>query len=154
MRRATIDPDEQKGTQRRLAYSYRHLVSFEETNLMGNVYFTRHLSWQGRCREMFLRDHAPDVLGELANGLRLVTLRVTCDYFEEARAFDELEIAMRLDSLRGHRIALTFEYLRPSTGSAPIAYGEQEIGCMRLYENGMDPVPPPSSLARALARYC
>ena len=52
------------------AYEYRHVVGFEETNLVGNVYFTEHLRWQGRCREMFLKEHAPEVLAErLEQGL-------------------------------------------------------------------------------------
>ena len=42
-------------------YEYRHVVTFRETNLVGNVYYTNHLEWQGRCRELFLRDHAPEV---------------------------------------------------------------------------------------------
>ena len=37
------------------AFEYRHLVGFEETNLVGNVYYANHVRWQGRCREMFLR---------------------------------------------------------------------------------------------------
>ncbi|HVR11545.1 MAG TPA: acyl-CoA thioesterase, partial [Thermoanaerobaculia bacterium] len=40
-------------------FEYRHLVGFEETNLVGNVYYVNHLRWQGRCREMFLLEHAP-----------------------------------------------------------------------------------------------
>jgi len=48
------------------SYEYRHVVVFEETNLVGNVYYVNHLRWQGRCREMFLREHAPLVLAELA----------------------------------------------------------------------------------------
>ena len=31
-------------------YEYRHIVSFEETNLVGNVYYVNYLRWQGRCR--------------------------------------------------------------------------------------------------------
>ncbi len=46
-------------------YEYRHLVGFEETNLVGNVYYVNYLRWQGRCREMFLRDRAPDVLADI-----------------------------------------------------------------------------------------
>ena len=64
-------------------YEYRHIVGFEETNLVGNVYFVNHLRWQGRCRELFLRDHAPGVLAELGRGLSFVTIHVSCDYFEE-----------------------------------------------------------------------
>jgi enediyne biosynthesis thioesterase len=63
-------------------YEYRHVVGFEETNLIGNVYFVNHLRWQGRCREMFLRDHAPAVLAQIDRGLALVTTRVVCEYFE------------------------------------------------------------------------
>ncbi len=77
-------------------YEYRHVVGFSETNLVGNVYYTNHLSWQGRCREMFLRDHAPEVLEDLQNGLALVTVRVSCDYLSELVAFDQLVIRMRL----------------------------------------------------------
>ena len=44
-------------------YEYPHTVGFEETNLVGNVYYVNYLRWQGRCREMFLKQHAPDVLG-------------------------------------------------------------------------------------------
>ncbi len=57
------------------AYEYRHIVGFEETNLVGNVYYVNHVRWQGRCREMFLRDHVPELLEELSDGLLLVTLK-------------------------------------------------------------------------------
>src|ERR1700675_4195534 len=79
-------------TASRSAFSYRHVVTFEETNMVGNVYFTQHIAWQGRCRELFLKEHAPSILDELARDLRLVTLRVSCEYFEELSAFDEIEV--------------------------------------------------------------
>src|SRR5690348_15573999 len=56
-------------------YEFRHIVSFEETNLVGNVYYVNHLRWQGLCRKMFIREHAPSVLADLSNGLALVTVR-------------------------------------------------------------------------------
>ena len=33
------------------------LSTFDETNLVGNVYFAHYLHWQGHCRESFLADH-------------------------------------------------------------------------------------------------
>ena len=71
------------------AYEYLHTVGFEETNLLGNVYYVNHVRWQGRCREMFLRDHAPSVLGDMAAGLCLVTTRCSCDYLQELSVIDE-----------------------------------------------------------------
>src|SRR5438034_646580 len=114
------------------AYEYRHIIGFEETNVVGNVYYTNHLSWQGRVREMFLRDHAPDILSELSRGLSLATVRVACDYLAELNAFDEIIIRMRLGELTQSRMTLKFEYwrVRPS-GEEIIARGEQQIACLR-----------------------
>ena len=56
-------------------YEYEVTIGFEETNVVGNVYFVNHLRWQGKCRELFLRDHAPGVLRDLANGLRILSVR-------------------------------------------------------------------------------
>lgn len=135
-------------------FTYRHIVSFEETNLVGNVYFTRHLSWQGRCREMFLKYHAPTVLIELARDLRLVTLRVFCEYFEELTALDEIDVQMSLAHMRQHRIGLDFNiYKLQPGGQACIAHGFQEIGCMRATAQGLVPDRPPESLAEALKCY-
>jgi enediyne core biosynthesis thioesterase len=136
------------------SYSYQHTVSFEETNLVGNVYFTRHLSWQGRCRELFLRDYAAEVLDELRGDLRLVTLNVSCEYFAELHALDTVEIQMRLAQLHQHRIKLRFDYLLQ--GSAPellVARGLQEIGCMRQAGGGLAPTAVPGALASALAEF-
>jgi enediyne core biosynthesis thioesterase len=135
-------------------FSYRHVVSFEETNLVGNVYFTRHISWQGRCREMFLKSHAPAVLAELARDLRMVTLKVSCEYFEELTALDEIDVQMSLAHLRQYRIGLDFNIykLQPS-GRVCAARGFQEIGCMRATAKGLMPDRPPDSLAEALKSY-
>jgi enediyne biosynthesis thioesterase len=91
------------------AYEYRHIVGFEETNLVGNVYYTNHVSWQGRVREMFLRDHAPSVLVELQRGLALVTTHCSCDYYNELIAFDQITIRMTLREMTQSRLTLDFE---------------------------------------------
>src|SRR5579883_3357266 len=94
------------------AYEYQHVVGFEETNLVGNVYYVNHLRWQGRCREMFLKDHAPDVLTRLGQDLALVTTRCACEYISELLAFDHLVVRMYLEALTQNRITLRFEYWR------------------------------------------
>ena len=131
-------------------YEYRHVVSFQETNLVGNVYFTNHLAWQGRCREMFLHDHAPDVIAELSRGLALATVNCSCEYFAELSAFDEVIVRMRLAELVQNRIRLAFEYWR---GEELIARGEQQIACMKREGKNLAPVPVPRSLREALAAY-
>lgn len=138
----------------RRAYSYRHIVSFEETNLVGNVYYVHHLSWQGRVREMFLRDHAPEVLDELSRGLALATLRVSCEYLGELYAFDEVIIRMRLGNLTQNRITMLFEYWRAKNGREElVGRGEQEVACLRREGQALVPTPVPKSLREALQAY-
>lgn len=140
---------------RQRAYRWRPFIAFEDTNLVGNVYFARFVSWQGRCREAFLADHAPDVLVALAGELRLVTLTVSCDYFEELRAFDPVEIEMRLAARNGHRITLAFDYWLQRDGAPCLAArGAQTVGCMRDTGGGaLVPTDLPASLAAALDAY-
>lgn len=136
------------------AYEYRHLVGFEETNLVGNVYYVNHLRWQGRCREMFLRDHAPEVLAELSDGLALATVRCACDYLAELEAFDELVIRMRLGGIAQNRVTLLFEYWRQRDGQEElVARGEQQIACMRREGKRAVPTPIPTALREALRAY-
>ena len=136
------------------AYEYRHVVGFEETNLVGNVYYVNHLRWQGRCREMFLRDHAPTVLDELEQGLALATTHCSCDYFDELRALDEIIVRMRLASMAQHKLSLDFQYWRlSSSGEQLIARGKQGIACMRRHGSQMVPTPVPVPLQNALRAY-
>lgn len=136
------------------AYEIRHVVGFEETNLVGNVYYTNHISWQGRCREMFLRDQAPDMLEELSKGLALVTLNVSCSYLVELRAFDEIAIRMHLGSLSQSRMTLQFEYWRiGGEREELVARGEQQIAVMRRAGDRLEPAHVPESLRAALNAY-
>jgi enediyne core biosynthesis thioesterase len=136
------------------AYEYRHRVGFEETNLVGNVYYVNHLRWQGRCREMFLFDHAPEVLTDLSQGLALATVRCSCDYLAELEAFDELVIRMRLGGLAQNRITLLFEYWRlHGDREELVARGEQQVACMRREGVRTVPTPIPPQLREALRAY-
>jgi enediyne core biosynthesis thioesterase len=136
------------------AYEYQHIVGFEETNLVGNVYYANYVRWQGRCREMFLKDRAPEILTELSQGLALVTVKVSCEYFSELFAFDRVSIRMRLGEVRQNRITMLFEYWRiTDAGEDLVAQGEQQTACMRRQGEKSLPTPIPTPLLEALERY-
>ena len=140
-------------------YEYRHVVGFEDTNLVGNVYYVNPLRWQGRCREMFLRDNAPEVLDELSHGLALATVRCSCDYLAELFAFDQVSVRMRLGGVVQNRITLLFEYWRLTTGAGGTdgeelaARGEQVVACMRREGERTVPTAIPVALREALKPY-
>ncbi|OUC91814.1 acyl-CoA thioesterase [Streptosporangium minutum] len=136
-------------------FEYLHTVGFEETNLVGNVYYVNYLRWQGRCREMFLKLQAPEVLVDLQDDLKLFTLKVDCEFFAEITAFDELSIRMRLVDLTQTQIEFNFDYVRlhPGGGETLIARGRQRIACMRGPNTRTVPARVPEPLARALEPY-
>jgi len=129
-------------------YEWHHIITFEETNLVGNVYYANHIRWQGCCREMFLKEHAPDILEQLHNHLVIVTTRVSCEYFDELFAFDEIVLQMRAGSISSNRIVMLFDYLRKDD---LVAQGEQQVACM--LKDRWVPAPIPKSLQEALLPY-
>jgi enediyne biosynthesis thioesterase len=136
-------------------FEYLHTVGFEETNLVGNVYYVNYLRWQGRCRELFLKERAPEVLADLRGDLKLFTLKVDCEFFAEITAFDELSIRMRLVELAQTQLEFSFDYLHldRSGGELLIARGRQRVACMRGPSTHTVPARVPESLTRALRPY-
>jgi enediyne biosynthesis thioesterase len=136
-------------------YEYQHTVGFEETNLVGNVYYVNYLRWQGRCREMFLKERAPQVIDELQDDLKLFTLKVDCEFFAEITAFDDLSIRMRLHDLAQTQVEFTFDYVRLDAGDGEtlVARGRQRVACMRGPNTRTVPARVPESLVAALEPY-
>ncbi|HEX3588096.1 MAG TPA: acyl-CoA thioesterase [Pseudonocardiaceae bacterium] len=135
-------------------FEIKHVVGFEETNLAGNVYYVNYLRWQGRCREMFLKEKSPGVLADLQVDLKLFTINVECEFLGEITAFDELSIRMRLDDLTQSQIQLGFEYVKMVEGQErPVARGRQRIACMRGPNTRTVPTRVPEELRDALSHY-
>jgi enediyne core biosynthesis thioesterase len=131
-------------------YEMEHIVTFEETNLVGNVYYVNHLRWQGSCRERFLQEHCPGILEDLREDLALATTRCSCAYYAELGAFDRVTVRMTLGGVSQNRVLMHFDYLRDGR---LVARGEQEIACMTRGADGTRPVPVPAELLAALAEY-
>ncbi|QQQ74286.1 acyl-CoA thioesterase [Saccharothrix sp. 6-C] len=135
-------------------YEIRHTVGFEETNLVGNVYYVNYLRWQGRCREMFLKEKAPSVLKDLQDDLKLFTLKVECEFFSEITLFDDLSVRMRLEELTQTQIQFSFDYVKVTAGQEVlVAKGRQRIACMRGPNTNTVPSRVPEDLRKALAPY-
>ena len=136
-------------------FELTHTVGFEETNIVGNVYYVNYLRWQGRCREMFLKTHAPEVLADLRADLKLFTLKVDCEFFAEITAFDELSIRMRLEELTQTQVLFAFDYVQLTEDGREnlVARGKQRIACMRGPNNATVPTRVPAALRDALDPY-
>jgi enediyne biosynthesis thioesterase len=136
------------------SYEMRHIVGFEETNLLGNVYYVNFIRWQGRCRELFLRDHVPQILEDFAGGLVIATTRCSCEYLREVAALDEIVVGMSFDGAAQNRLAMRFQYRLVSAPNEPlVARGEQEVAFLRRGPDQLLPTAVPESLVRAARAY-
>ena len=97
-------------------FDYRTFVSFEEANVVGNVYFANYFVWQGKCREAFLSRYAPRVLDDFKAGYGMITKDSSCVFQNEAFAFERILIRMGLDKLTRTGIAMEFDYYREEDG--------------------------------------
>lgn len=136
-------------------YEWHHIVTFEDTNLVGNVYYANHIRWQGGCREMFLKDHASEVLEQLNQDLVMVTTHVSCEYFNELFAFDEVIVRMQAGVVTESRVTMLFDYFRQqqAKGEELIAQGKQQVACLLKKNGATVPTPIPKSLREALIPY-
>ena len=122
---------------------------------MGNVYFAHFLSWQGKCREMFIKEKVPGLLGLIErNELSMVTIHCSCDFFSELKAFDEVVVSMQLVSVTQNRIKMSFNYIKKIGDSLKIvAKGNHEVGCFLRDGAGLATVSVPDILQEALTEY-
>lgn len=141
----------------KLTFDTHHLVTFEETNLVGNVYFSNYFLWQGRARELFLREHSPGTLDQLTSGeLRLVTSHASCDYVDEFVAFDDVLIRMSLIRFIPFGVSLGFEFCRLMKGASSyevVARGRQDIKFLRRDGTRWDLFEIPRPLMDVLQLY-
>jgi enediyne core biosynthesis thioesterase len=136
-------------------FAYRRVVSLEETNATGNVYFAQYVKWQGHCRELFLKLTGDWVVRELGNQYALVTTWCRCDYFVETQAFDEICMHLYISEMMQNRMGLEFEYWRVSgVEDELVARGSQQIAWLERRSDGrMHARPIPPKLLSAIAKY-
>lgn len=136
-------------------FELRHRIGFEETNIVGNVYYANYVRWQGRAREMFLLEHAPDTLARIKEGLKLFTVSVGCEFYSELTAFDEIAVRMSLQELRQTQVRMGFDYvhLLPDGEERLAARGHQHIAFMFGPNGRTEPVAVPQDLVEGLRGY-
>lgn len=134
------------------AYEYEHVVTYEETNAVGNVYFATYFKWQGLVRERFLHERAPSILEAVDSQHPLVTVDASCTFLDEVWPFDALLIRMYADQPVQNRLTLRYEFWRRSTTTDQqlVARGQQTVAWMDRSNEHPVPIRVPQSLVDAI----
>lgn len=137
-------------------FEYQLIAGFEETNLVGNIYFANYAVWQGKCREMFLYEYCPGILTEMKNGLALITLDLSIQFVSQLFAFDKVIMRMALEAQNDSRLLMRFDYYREDEKEDKlvlVAKGHQAIAAMREKNGKMVPAHLPESLLEVFEHY-
>jgi enediyne polyketide synthase len=103
-------------------------TTLEDSNLVGNVYFSNYSVWQGRTRDHFMYRIFPDMFRHSEHG-EPFCYRSFTKHLREAMPFDQIMVEMRLLSFSDQSIKLYFEYFQYIDGvkSSKIAFGEHHL---------------------------
>ncbi len=106
-------------------FVYCPSVTFEDTNLVGNVYFANFVRWENECRNDWLKATAFDLYDELFRGTkRLVVSELALKFHDPtgARLGNAIEVDMTVASLENGSCHATFEMRRRAEpGSTAVA---------------------------------
>jgi enediyne core biosynthesis thioesterase len=128
-------------------YEYRFVTCFEETNVVGNIYFANYAVWQGKCREMFLYEYCSDVIDEISNGLHLITLDLSLQFISQLFAFNKVVMRMYIEAQSDSRMLMRFEYFSEKDGRLHlVCKGHQATAAMRNNNGVMVPTHFPESM--------
>ncbi len=103
-------------------------TSLEDANLVGNIYFDNYTKWQGRLRDLFLFDVAPELYSAGAPRGELMVRRCRVHHIREAMPFDRIHVSMGLRAVHENGVRLEFDYSRinPDGSREKLAFSEQE----------------------------
>lgn len=136
-------------------FEFQFQTTFEETNLVGNIYFANYVLWQGKCREMFLYEYCPEVIEEINNGLALITLDLSVQYYSQLFAFDKVVMKMSLQAQSTSRLMMHFDYYGKNEDGTLrlIAKGSQATAAMRHKDGKLEPTHFPESLYEVFEKF-
>ena len=103
-------------------------TTFEESNLVGNIYFSNYATWLGKTRDLFLHGIIPQSLNQNQH-TEVFALRTKIQHLREAMPFDKILVSMRLKQLSCDGVQLYFDFYKTTSGlkEEKVATAEQYV---------------------------
>ncbi len=91
-------------------YFYYTTVTIGDTNVLQNMYFLNHFKLTGVARELWLRDHVPDALHAIRQGIVLITREAYCVFRKDFYLYDPIRLELWFENARNTAIDLQFAF--------------------------------------------
>jgi enediyne polyketide synthase len=87
----------------------------EDSNLVGNIYFSNYYIWQGRVRDHFLYEIVPEYFTDSRKQGELRCVHCEINHLSEAMPYDPIVVRMYRSTVYEKGFRFYFEYLKIST---------------------------------------
>ena len=92
-------------------FSCEKCITFKQTNVMGNTYFSNYVEWQGEAREKLFLSHPSAGAFLLANpNIFLITHSLYHKYISHSFFGDQLRIEVTSKDILDYSLVMVFEY--------------------------------------------
>jgi acyl transferase domain-containing protein/phytoene dehydrogenase-like protein/NADP-dependent 3-hydroxy acid dehydrogenase YdfG/acyl-CoA thioesterase FadM len=100
----------------------------EDSNLVGNIYFSNYYIWQGRVRDHFIYEIAPEYFTDSGKHGELRCVRCEINHLSEAMPYDHIAVRMYRSAVYEKGIRLHFDYFKISADGErqKLGYGVHE----------------------------
>jgi enediyne polyketide synthase len=104
-------------------------TTLEESNLVGNVYFSNYNKWQGALRDKYFYQIYPEIFKGTGQLGEWIPVRNSVHHLREAMPFDTILVEMSLAAKYKNGVKLFFEYFKLNEDGIKqkLAYGEQDV---------------------------
>jgi acyl-CoA thioesterase FadM len=125
-------------------------TSLEDSNLVGNIYFSNYTVWQGVLRDQYFYHLAPELYKGIGEQGEWITISNDIQHLREAMPFDTILVEMSLAERYEYGIKLYFDYFKlDSNGTRrKLSFGIQHVVWMKRDEHGN---PHPAAIPREIS---
>jgi len=116
------------------AHIYRPEITFEDTNLVGNVYFANYVRWQNECRDHWFKETDPTTYASVFNGTsRICVTELSLEFSDPVGATlgDAIEVGMNVERTGASSYIANSSTRRsdccPENGKSALATGFQRF---------------------------
>lgn len=105
-------------------------TTLQDANLVGNLYFGNYTLFQGRVRDHFFQEAAPEYYVGTGERGELRCLHYRIEHLREAMPFERIAVRMFLHAVHERGVRLRFDYFRvtPQGDRQKLAFGEHAAG--------------------------
>jgi acyl-CoA thioesterase FadM len=87
-------------------------TTLEDANLVGNIYFSNYYLWQGRVRDHYMNEIAPEYFSGSGKQGELRCMQCKVNHINEAMPFDGIAVRMYRTAVYERGITFYFDYYR------------------------------------------